>query len=452
MEPNYFDTYIHMGDNWDKISTYIITEITDREYVLSGASDYLTMATVRRLALKDRHKLQIYPFSMFNYERYKDLHLFMWRVGDLVCAFLNKEAFLTLESLSDKLMEHETKYKFRDIDIEWTLRCLTAGKIIVPKCKNGIVSFSLSPAYKARESERNFSATIAGELESLSERIRYIIKHGPSVGTYRENLLQNCLKKHLPERYHIATGFILGLPRQIDILIYDSIDYAPVFREGDLVIVPPESVRAVIEVKTEITSSNLKSALGLLDSVCFFDDNQPPFFKGVFAFESALREESFYQEIVSFYTDLEAQSAGAEGEMIRRPFHHLTCICVNQKAFAYIRYNRNNNARLVPVLYSKRSATDLKSQSSFFIQSLLSHLKFGGIKPFKMNYVGRMLGEDTVVQKIKDLREDDDSWGAYFAFDEGDEEEDAVEEMERLITSAQRWIDGEDNFEVISSA
>ena len=449
MELNYYDTYIHMDDNWDKILTYRIKEIINGEYVLSEASDYLTMATVRTLARAESHKLQIFPFSIHTYEKYEELSTYMRRVGDLVCAFLNKDTSLTLESLNNKLMEHGVKFKFKDIDISWTLRCLIAGKIIVPNCKKGIFSFSLSPAHKGRESERNFSATIAGELESLSERIRYIIEHGPSVGTYRENLLQNCLKKHLPERYHIATGFILGLSNQIDILIYDSIDYAPVFREGDLVIVPPESVRAVIEVKTKITSSNLKSALNLLDSVSYFDDNQPPFFRGIFAFESSQNEKRLHQEIVSFYTDLEAQSAGAEGEMIRRPFHHLTCICVNKKAFAYIRYNRNNNNRLVPVLYSKRSATDLKSQSSFFIQSLLSHLKFGGIKPFKLNYVGRMLGEDTVVQKIKNLREDDDSWGAYFAFDEGDEEADAVEKMEHLITSAQLWIDGEDNFEVI---
>ncbi len=84
------------------------------------------------------------------------------------------------------------------------------------------------------------------------------------------------------------------------------------------------------------------------------------------------------------------------------------------------------------------------------MQSLLSHLKFGGMKPFKIDFMGRMLGEDTFSETLKDLKEDDDSWGAYFAFDDGDCDEDAVKEMEDLILRAQRWLDGEENFETTS--
>ena len=72
------------------------------------------------------------------------------------------------------------------------------------------------------------------------------------------------------------------------------------------------------------------------------------------------------------------------------------------------------------------------------------------MKPFKMDYLERMLGEDTYNKKIKDLREGNDSWGAYFDLDEGDAEEDAVEKMEHLIRSVQCWIEGEDNFESAS--
>ncbi|MCQ9136844.1 DUF6602 domain-containing protein, partial [Streptomyces hilarionis] len=94
------------------------------------------------------------------------------------------------------------------------------AEFVIASCKKDGVSFSLSPAQRAREKQRKFSATIAGELASLSQRVRFIIDHGPTVGTYRENLLQSLLRKHLPERYHVATGFIFGLSRQIDILIY----------------------------------------------------------------------------------------------------------------------------------------------------------------------------------------------------------------------------------------
>ncbi|HHQ6631960.1 TPA: DUF6602 domain-containing protein [Serratia fonticola] len=449
MKPNFLDVYIHMDDSWDSISTYRVQRITDSELILSFASDLCSKKHVRTLSIKEKHKLQIYPFSIFPYEN-QELSILMSRVGDLVCAFLSKHVTLTFDNLSGLLLKHKEKYNFDEFQIDWTLRCLTAREIIVPTCNKGTVSFSISPTHRARENERKFSATIAGELESLSERVRFIIDHGPSVGMYRENLLQSTLRKHLPERYHIATGFIFGLNKQIDILIYDRVDYAPVFREGDLVIVPPESVRAVIEVKTNLKSDNLQSALELLDLVSYFDDNQPPFFKGIFAFESKLKTDTLYQDIANFYADCHAQAQGAPGVLICHPFQHVTCVCVNGKAFAYTRYNRNKNKRLVPVLYSKGSATGLKSQSSFFIQSLLSYLKFGGMKRCKIDYMERMLGEDTCINKINELIEYDDSWGAYYAYDEGNVEEDAVEEMENLICSAQCWIDGEDNFEAVS--
>lgn len=59
-----------------------------------------------------------------------------------------------------------------------------------------------------------------------------------------------------------------------------------------------------------------------------------------------------------------------------------------------------------------------------------------------------MLGEDSIDTRIKDLREEDDSWGAYFTFDNGYQEEgdDVIEEMEKLILSSQEWIDQEENF------
>lgn len=446
MKPNTYDVYVCMDDNWESISTYRVQHITKTHYFLSLASKPFSSEYIRELRIEDGHKLQIYPFSMFTYEKYGDLAASMQRIGDLASAFLSKHISLPLEVLSERILEHKEKYKCNESHIQWILRCLVARGVIIPACNKNRVTFTLSPTYRARENQRKFSATIAGELESLSQRVRHIIDHGPSVGTYRENLLQNSLRKHLPERYHVATGFIHGLRKQIDILIYDRIDYAPLFREGDLVVVPQESVRAVIEVKTNLTTKSLQSALELLDLASFFDDKQPPFFKGIFAFESQLTSEKLYQTIADFYTDYNAQAQGAPGELICLPFQHLTCMCVNNKAFAYTKYIRNESKRLTPTLYTKNSATQLESQSSFFIQSLLSYLKYGGMKPFKIDYMDQMLGEDTYTSKIKDLRHGDDSWGAYFAVDEGEADEASIVEMENLILSAQNWIDGDENF------
>ncbi|TGD94912.1 DUF6602 domain-containing protein [Methylobacterium nonmethylotrophicum] len=97
-------------------------------------------------------------------------------------------------------------------------------------------------------------------------------RHYPSVGAYKERLLSQIIKEYVPQKYSIGTGFVLfahkedgarahmdefdsmnmgahSLSRQCDILIYDAHSYPVIFRDGDFVIVRPESVCAVIEVK-----------------------------------------------------------------------------------------------------------------------------------------------------------------------------------------------------------
>ena len=41
--------------------------------------------------------------------------------------------------------------------------------------------------------------------------------------------------------------------RQCDLLIFDASAYPPVFRDGEFVVLRPESVRAVVEVKSALT-------------------------------------------------------------------------------------------------------------------------------------------------------------------------------------------------------
>lgn len=98
------------------------------------------------------------------------------------------------------------------------------------------------------------------------------------------------------------------------------------------------------------------------------------------------------------------------------------------------------------MLLAKSGATELERVSSFFMYNLLVHLKFGGIKPFKIDFMGRMLGENTVSEEIKDSREGNDICGAYFAFDE----EDTAKEMTDLILVPSGGSTGEVNFDTPS--
>lgn len=97
--------------------------------------------------------------------------------------------------------------------------------------------------------------------------------HSPTEGYHCEILLADYLKRILPEHYSVDTGFIRGNPiktpdgdtivasPQIDILIHNAQEFSPIYRMGNLVVVVPESVFAVIEVKKRFTSGQVKDAL-----------------------------------------------------------------------------------------------------------------------------------------------------------------------------------------------
>lgn len=104
-----------------------------------------------------------------------------------------------------------------------------------------------------------FWASITNELKAIEERVNNLIKsqHKPSSGLHREHILKNVIDRHLPEVYKTCTGFIFDGNRcstQIDILVIDGQGFTYV-KEGDLVIVPPSAVRAIIEVKPKLSLS-----------------------------------------------------------------------------------------------------------------------------------------------------------------------------------------------------
>src|SRR4051812_30367296 len=113
--------------------------------------------------------------------------------------------------------------------------------------------------------------SLASELDAVKDRVQNLIGHAhwPTVGAWKESVLRFVIRKYLPPSLHIGSGFILSsgsLSTQIDILIYD--DSGPIlFKEGDLVIVTPDVVRAVIEVKTRIAKANLSDMVSRLDAI-----------------------------------------------------------------------------------------------------------------------------------------------------------------------------------------
>ena len=103
------------------------------------------------------------------------------------------------------------------------------------------------------------------ELQNQLEQARCMIpNHMPSFGFVAEAILRNFLKTVLPQKVTIGQGFVEydgELSNQCDIILYDAINYAPLYSFGEIVIVPQESVFAVIEVKTSINAKRFGETL-----------------------------------------------------------------------------------------------------------------------------------------------------------------------------------------------
>lgn len=124
--------------------------------------------------------------------------------------------------------------------------------------------------------------SFASKIHLLSQIVRDA--HYPSVGRYKEKLLANTISEYIPKNFEVGTGFVLFpmepklselnnpdfdhlnmgahvLSKQCDIIVYDSSAFPVVFRDGDFVVVRPESVKSVIEVKGSINRKEISSTL-----------------------------------------------------------------------------------------------------------------------------------------------------------------------------------------------
>jgi hypothetical protein len=110
--------------------------------------------------------------------------------------------------------------------------------------------------------------------------------HWLTSGTFKEKVLINFLNQNLPRRYLAKSGFVIfpkqrifkektpkdydslnssayDLSKQIDILIFDTIESCPVYEDENIVILSPEAVKEIIEVKGTLNSKHFNEALNL---------------------------------------------------------------------------------------------------------------------------------------------------------------------------------------------
>lgn len=152
-----------------------------------------------------------------------------------------------------------------------------------------------------------YHESLTDELHSLKDRIRNLIddSHWLSDGEHKEAALRTILRRHLPESLIVGRGFIVTEDEsstQIDILIVDS-NKPTLFKDSDLMLVTPDCVKAVVEVKTSLDSSTeLNDQMTKLAQIGkLYHDNMSEIpWLGLFCYESDLQNHQFLLDSVQF--------------------------------------------------------------------------------------------------------------------------------------------------------
>lgn len=138
----------------------------------------------------------------------------------------------------------------------------------------------------------------------MKDRVRNFIddRHWGEDGRYKEILLAKILKAHLPNDVSIGTGFVVcpnnQITSQIDIIIYRD-NMPKMFEIDSFIIVPSESVLAIIEVKTKLNNTKLEEAMKKAhDNGVKIDAH---IFNGIFAYEQGCKnvELRYYSKYVN---------------------------------------------------------------------------------------------------------------------------------------------------------
>jgi hypothetical protein len=152
----------------------------------------------------------------------------------------------------------------------------------------------------------SYHLSVSEELFSLKDRIRNLARHWLTDGEYKEVALRNILRRHLPESVIIGRGFIVtpdDSSTQIDILIVNA-NKPTLFKEGDLLIVTPDAVLGIIEVKTN-TDHDIAEALVKLSNngaMCRQVTGKDSVWTGLFSFEDRPRiHKRILRELGSAY-------------------------------------------------------------------------------------------------------------------------------------------------------
>jgi Domain of unknown function (DUF6602) len=413
-----------MNDQWSaQTIIHVIPDLGRLRYYRSGENLF-------EISDEEPATESVYQRPARGTKAFKMIH----RVENIVAKGIKDErGSLNLSDAYDRI----ANLNLCDREIEGILRLLVARGDFRAKEVGAkkAVKLSLTKTGNTRENHRTYASSFAHEVAIQAEQIGHLIGHGPTVGGEREELLRALIERHVPRRFHVATGFIEGSQRQIDILIYDQTEYAPMFRAGNLVVVPIEAVRALIEVKSSLNRIALEDALQHLREAVGFRTSGPPIFRGVFGYKGAKVSKliSAFEKHLREPTEVDDQA-----ESVFSIYDMADAICVLGKSvivsdFAKDKWDERVGMR--PVIMELDSEAGRNTQAALFFDRLLRFLRHPFEGPLAQPSFASRFAVDVLPTLVQPLYPGRD-WGPYM-IDQG------IGHVEAQINAYQNWLDGE---------
>ena len=117
----------------------------------------------------------------------------------------------------------------------------------------------------------NYYKNVQEKLMVQRDIIRSLLKDPQIIGDYYEAIIRDAIRESIPESFAVRRGVILSdtgeTSRECDIIVYSAAEYGPLFLSENIVVVNPDAVRIVIQVKGTLNVENLKDAIENLESV-----------------------------------------------------------------------------------------------------------------------------------------------------------------------------------------
>jgi len=108
-----------------------------------------------------------------------------------------------------------------------------------------------------------YSDWLSQRLNLYQSFVRRLVDHPGEKGAIVEEAVKSTLREVLPRRFSIGTGFVVNSAReqsaQMDAIIFDNESNKPVTLEGGVGLFPIECVYGVVEVKSVVNASAVRS-------------------------------------------------------------------------------------------------------------------------------------------------------------------------------------------------